>query len=139
MDKNYREILDYSLKFLFEKWKNLENFERLETDGIPRKDVLNKELADRFNLENWELIMINNQLLKDQFVNEDFILTLDGLYFYKNLGYVKKEKIKIDYDQRVAFHEFLLSYGALFAAIGSISYLLWDVYKFLYEHYPKFQ
>ena len=148
---DYNNILDKTLEFLLNKKEMFGTLEDLQNDEILSDKTHVESLREyllKEHVEYWIIDQLLNQLQNDGFVVNEYNsekviikskLTFKGLIFINNGGYTKDFEYKNTkhlLDAKLARQTQIISWALAF---GTVAYLLWDMYKYSRDHYPKVQ
>ncbi len=99
MNKNYNVELDYILEQLIVEYENIYKGVKFYADDklISTSDKISQRLIDKFGLKEWEINVLFSTLYIDKFVKsiDPLTISLEGLVFFNNGGYVEKAELKI--------------------------------------------
>jgi hypothetical protein len=131
MAKNYNKELDYILEELIHEYENHYKGLTFYTEEVSfsTKEKISTDLADRYNLEEWEINILYYTLLIDTYIKtiDPLTISLSGLVFRNNGGYTEqqikkeKEKNKIEkIENDFKKYQFLLMVFTAFVALGTL-------------------
>ncbi|MEI8053693.1 MAG: hypothetical protein WCH52_08095 [Bacteroidota bacterium] len=99
MNKNYNVELDYILEQLIVEYENIYKGVKFYAEDklISTSDKISQRLIDRFGLKEWEINVLCSTLFIDKYVKsiDPLTISLEGLVFFNNGGYVEKAELKI--------------------------------------------
>ena len=99
MNKNYNVELDYILEQLIVEYENIYKGVKFYAEDklISTSDKISQRLIDKFGLKEWEINVLFSTLYIDKFVKsiDPLTISLEGLVFFNNGGYVEKAELKI--------------------------------------------
>jgi hypothetical protein len=147
MEKNYDDEMDFILKELVKEYEQINKGVSFFSEDVPVsiRDKISQKVIEKFSLKEWELNLLYYTLLIDEYLKsiDPLIISLEGLVFINNGGYVvKKATIQKESLRLEAIQNDLnkYSYGLmLFTAIAAFGTLVaaWhfaiEVYKFYFE------
>ena len=147
MEKNYDVEMDFILQELVKEYEQINKGVSFFTEDMPVsiRDKISQKVIEKFSLKEWELNLLYYTLLIDEYLKsiDPLIISLEGLVFINNGGYVvKKASIQKESLRLEAIQNDLnkYSYGLmLFTAIAAFGTLVaaWhfaiEVYKFYFE------
>jgi hypothetical protein len=95
MELNYDDELDYILEELIMEYENLYKGVKFytEEDSFSSKENITQKVTEKFGLKEWEVNILYYTLLIDKYVKsvDPLIISLEGLVFRNNGGYVQKK------------------------------------------------
>jgi len=130
MDKNYNKELDFVLEELIAEYEKQFKGIKFYADEIPKivNEEVSKKTEAKFNLKDWEVNLLYHQLLIDKNILsiEPLVISLEGLLFKNNGGYIQREIHLSSEKQRITNLEeemrrnsFLLMLFTALLAIGT--------------------
>ena len=148
MAKNYNTELDYILEVLIHEYENHYKGLTFYTEEISytTKDKVSGEIAEKFNLKEWEINILYYTLLIDNHLKtiDPLTISLNGLVFRKNGGYtehqVKKEveKFRIQkIEDDLKKYQFFLMVFTAFVALGTLIsawFFAIEIWKYYNHH-----
>jgi hypothetical protein len=98
MEKNYNEELDFILEQLIYEYENVYKGVSFYADEsfTSTKEKITIMVVDKFKLKEWEINLLFYTLLLDKYLKtiDPLTISLEGLVFRNNGGYVKKVEIQ---------------------------------------------
>lgn len=98
MEKNYNAELDYILEQLIYEYENVYKGVSFYSDEsfTTTKEKVTILVVDKFKLKEWEINLLYYTLLLDKYLKsiDPLTLSLEGLVFRNNGGYVKKVEMQ---------------------------------------------
>ena len=99
MNKNYNVELDYILEQLIVEYENIYKGVKFYAEDklISTSDKISQRLIDKFGLKEWEINVLCSSLFIDKYLKsiDPLTISLEGLVFFNNGGYVEKAELKI--------------------------------------------
>ena len=150
MDRNYDEELDYILEELIIEYENMYkgvNFYS-EDNIVTTKEKITEKVMMKFLLKEWEINILFYKLFIDEYLKsvEPLTISLEGLVFRNNGGYVQKKKsslLEINRLETIQNDFKKYSFGLLrFTAIVALGTLIsaWffaiEIYKYYFSNVP---
>lgn len=152
MERNYDVELDYILEELIKEYENMYKGVSFyaEDTRATTKDKITEKVMTKFRLKEWEINILFYKLLIDEYLKsvEPLTISLEGLVFRNNGGYVQKMKSSLLETKRLEtiqndFKKY--SFGLMiFTAIVALGTLIsaWffaiEIYKY-YFSIPTFK
>ncbi len=98
MEKNYNAELDFILEQLIYEYENVYKGVSFYADETftSTKEKITIMVVDKFKLKEWEINLLFYTLLLDKFLKtiDPLTISLEGLVFRNNGGYVKKVEMQ---------------------------------------------
>jgi hypothetical protein len=98
MEKNYNAELDFILEQLIYEYENVYKGVSFYADEsfTSTKEKITIMVVDKFKLKEWEINLLFYTLLLDKYLKtiDPLTISLEGLVFRNNGGYVKKVEIQ---------------------------------------------
>ena len=150
MDRNYDEELDYILEELIIEYENMYkgvNFYS-EDNIVTTKEKITEKVMMKFLLKEWEINILFYKLFIDEYLKsvEPLTISLEGLVFRNNGGYVQKKKsslLEINRLETIQNDFKKYSFGLMmFTAIVALGTLIsaWffaiEIYKYYFSIVP---
>jgi hypothetical protein len=131
MEINYNKELDFILEKLILEYENQYRGVTFytEEDALTTKELITQKLIDRFGLKEWEINILFYNLLIDKYIKsvDPLVISLEGLVFRNNGGYVQQSIARQNERQRIETVEndlrkysFYLMIFTAFAALGTL-------------------
>ncbi len=99
MNKNYNKELDYILEQLILEYENIYKGVKFYSEDklISTNENISQKVMDKFGLKEWEINVLFSTLYIDKYVKsiDPLTISLEGLVFFNNGGYVEKAELKI--------------------------------------------
>lgn len=147
MNKNYNIELDYILEELIVEYETLNKGLQFYSDEAPLSinEKVTQKVMEKFGLQEWETNILFYTLLTDKYLknSDPLSISLEGLVFRNNGGYVqkeindKKESLKVESIQNdFRKYSFGLMVFTAIVALGTIIsavYFLIEIYKYFIE------
>ena len=145
--KNYDNEMDYILLELVEEYDELYKGVGFFSEDLPAstKDKISKKTMEKFGIKEWELNVMFYTLLIDKYLKsvDPLIISLEGLVFVNNGGYVQKQlNIRKEEEKLATIQKNLnrYSYGLMiftaivaFGTLISAWYFAIEVYRYYFE------
>ena len=98
MEKNYNAELDFILEQLIYEYENVYKGVSFYSDEsfTSTKEKITNLVVDKFKLKEWEINLLFYTLLLDKYLKsiDPLTISLEGLVFRNNGGYVKKVEMQ---------------------------------------------
>lgn len=105
MDKNYDIEMDYILEELILEYENIYKGVNFYSEEHIRttKEKITEKVIDRFHLKEWEINILFYTLLVNSHIKsvEPLTISLEGLVFRNNGGYVKRTERTISESKKI--------------------------------------
>jgi len=131
MKKDYDIELDFIIDELVIAYENYfkQFIDHLAPSHETTKGVITQKLKDKFDLKDWEIQLLFENLLSNGHISgiDPLIISYQGLILINNGGYIQQKKDKLSEKRRIIRNDRLLANGTVVLAIGTIGLLIWEI------------
>ena len=95
MQKNYNKELDFILELLVEEYEDVYNKLNFYAEDKPNtiRQIIDEKVKQNFGVKDWEINILIYSLFLDKYIKtlDPPVISIEGLVFRNNGGYVEKE------------------------------------------------